>query len=330
MTPSRPLAGLLAILPLAVLLLTVTVLPPPDRVPTHWAGRTPDGWTSGPAFLSAALTATVLGAIAAATVAVLRRAVPEAWSRWVVTTAATVGWGAVLLYAVSVWRTEVDGPDDVREVWALLAVAGALGVGALAYVVHGRRVPTLAQVRDRVPERSRVQALRGRAARPVDPWATEVSSTTMRVLGWGVLTLFAAMTVWVVVSGESLLLGVFVAVVGGTTAALALAWSAVRLHVDEDGLAVRSRVLPVRVARVRAEDVVGVETMDLDPMRWGGVGLRALPDRTAYIVDGGPGIVVWKRDGRRLALQVTEGEEVARAGARALLRAAGQRLGEVS
>jgi hypothetical protein len=313
-----------------VLLLSVTVLPLPARVPTHWSGRTPDGWTSGPAFLSASLTATVLAAIAAATIAVLRRAVPEAWSRWVVTAAAAVGWGAVLLYAVSVWRTDVDGPDAVREVWAMLAVAGGLAAGVLGYAVHGRRVPTLAQVRERVPERSRVQALRGRGVRPVDPWATDVSSTTLRVLGWVLLVVFAATTVWVLVAGESLVLAVFVALVGGTTAALALAWSAVRLHVDADGLTVRSRVLPVRVSRVPAEEVVGVEILDLDPMRWGGVGLRALPDRTAYIVDGGPGIVVWKRDGRRLALQVTDGEQVAAAGARALLRAAGQRLGETS
>jgi hypothetical protein len=157
-----------------------------------------------------------------------------------------------------------------------------------------------------------------------------VSSTTLRVLGWVLVVVFAATTVWVLVAGESLVLAVFVALVGGTTAALALAWSAVRLHVDAEGLTVRSKVLPVRVSRVPAEEVVGVETLDLDPMRWGGVGLRALPDRTAYIVDGGPGIVVWKRDGRRLALQVTEGEQVAAAGARALLRAAGQRLGESS
>ena len=256
MTSRRPIAGLLAILPLAVLLLSVTVLPLPARVPTHWSGRTPDGWTSGPAFLSASLTATVLAAIAAATIAVLRRAVPEAWSRWVVTAAAAVGWGAVLLYAVTVWRTDVDGPDGVREVWAMLALAGGLVAGVLGYVVHGRRVPTLAQVRERVPERSRVQALRGRAVRPVDPWATDVSSTTLRVLGWVLLAVFAATTVWVLVAGESLVLAVFVALVGGTTAALALAWSAVRLHVDADGLTVRSRVLPVRVSRVPAEEIV--------------------------------------------------------------------------
>jgi hypothetical protein len=104
----------------------------------------------------------------------------------------------------------------------------------------------------------------------------------------------------------------------------------VLLTVDEDGLKIRSRLLPVQVSRVPADRVVGVEVQDLDPMRWGGVGLRALPDRTAYIIDqaGGPGIVVHQRNGRRLALQVTEGDTAARTGARTLLQAAGQRLGE--
>ncbi|OLT44951.1 hypothetical protein BJF86_11020 [Serinicoccus sp. CNJ-927] len=81
-----------------------------------------------------------------------------------------------------------------------------------------------------------------------------------------------------------------------------------------------------------AERVAGADVQQLDPMRWGGVGLRALPDRTAYIVGpgGGPGIVVYQRDGRRLALQITEGDAAARAGAATLLQAAGQRVGEGS
>ena len=118
--------------------------------------------------------------------------------------------------------------------------------------------------------------------------------------------------------------------VGLGTGLLALAWSSVALTVDLDGLRIRSRVLPVQVSHVPAGQVVGVEVRDLDPMRWGGVGLRALPERTSYIIDqaGGPGIVVHQRDGRRLALQVTEGDTVARTGARTLLRAAGQRLGQ--
>ncbi len=330
MNSRRALAGLVAILPLAALLTVVVVLPPPARVPTHWAGARPDGWTSGPAFLSGVLTVTVLCAVAAAATAVLQRAVPQAWSRWVVAATAAVGWGAVGMYAVTVWRTGLDGADAVGEGWALLPVAGGLVAGALAYAVHGRRVPSPEELRERIPERARVQPVRGRGVRAVEEWSTEISSTTLRVIGWGMLVVFAATAALTVATGESLALVALVVIVVGGASLLALAWSAVRLHVDHDGLRVRSRLLPVQVARVPAEDVAGVEVLDLDPMQWGGIGLRALPERTAYIVDGGPGIVVWKRDGRRLALQVTEGDAAARAGARALLQAAGQRLGESS
>ncbi|AXH97485.1 hypothetical protein DV701_16420 [Ornithinimicrobium avium] len=276
------------------------------------------------------MTVVVLCALAAAALAVLQRVVPQAWSRWAITAAAAVGWGALLVYVVTVWRTGVSGPEEVGQLWALLAVVGALVAGLVGYVVHGRRVPPPAELRERIPERARTQPLRGSAVRPVEPWTTEVSSGTMRVIGWGLVAVFLVTAVAVAASGESLVMVVVVLLVGGGAALLALAWSRVRLRVDEAGLEVRSRVLPVRVASVAAEDVVGVEVLDLDPMRWGGIGLRALPERTAYIVDGGPGIVVWKRDGRRLALQVTEGEAAARAGARTLLRAAGQRLGESS
>jgi hypothetical protein len=330
MNSRRALAGLLAILPLAALLLTVTVLPLPERVPTHWSGSRPDGWSTGPAFLSGTLTVIVLAVLAATVSALLQRAVPQAWSRWVVATAAAVGWGAYLLLLVTVWRTAVDGADGVGELWPLLAVAGALAAGGLAYAVHGRRMPSVQELRERIPQRAQVRAVRGRAVRPVDPWESVTSSTTLRVTAWVLVTVFLGTAVAVFVSGESVVMLAVVVLVLGGAALLALAWSAIRVRVDEDGLEVRSSVLPLRVARVGADEVVGVEVLDLDPMAWGGVGLRALPERTAYVVRGGAGLVVWKRDGRRLALEITEGDPVARAGARALLQAAGQRLGESS
>lgn len=330
MNSRRALAGLVAILPLAVLLLLVPALPPPQRMPTHWSGSRPDAWASGAAFLSGVLTVVVLAALAAAAAALLQRAVPQAWSRWVVAAAAAVGWGALLSYAVTAWRTQVDGPEAVGQLWPLLAVLGALVAGAVAYAVHGRRVPPLAELRERVPERARVRAPRGRVASPPDAWTTRITSPTLQVIGWGLLAVLVGTTVLLAATGESLVFVALVLLVVGGAAGLGIAWSAVDLRVDAEGLQVRSRLLRLPVARVPAEDVVGVEVLDLDPMSWGGIGLRALPERTAYIVRGGPGIVVWKRDGRRLALEVPDGEAAARAGARALLQAAGQRLADSS
>lgn len=328
MRSRRALAGLWAILPLPALLAALTLLPVPPRVPTHWSGTIADGYTEGPAFASVLMTVVVIVALLAAGAALLQRVVPPAWSRWGLVALAALGWFAVALYALTVWRVGVDGPEQVRDWWAVLAVLAGLVAGWAGHVLHGRRRPPLEEVLGRVPERGRVQALRGRAVRGVEPWSTEVESRTLQVIGWGALLLLGGLAGWQVLAGSTAMAVVLVAVALGT-GLLALAWSSVRLGVDEDGLRIRSRRLRVQVSHVRADQVVGVEVQDLDPMRWGGVGLRALPERTAYIVDqaGGPGLVVHRRDGRRLALQVTEGDAAARTGAGALLQAAGERLG---
>lgn len=324
----RALAGLWAITPLPALLAAVTLLPVPALVPGRWAGQGGASLTTGPAFASTLLTTVVVVALLSAGSALLQRAVPPAWSRWALAGLAAVGWGAVALYVLTVWRVGVDGADQVREGWALLAVLLAVVGGWTGYAVHGRWQPPLAEVLAGVPDRARVQALRGRAVRPVEPWRTELESGTLRVIGWGALVLLGAVAAWQFMAG-SLVLTVLLVLVGLGSGLIALAWSSVVLTVDDDGLRIRSQVLPVQVSHVPAGRVVGVEVRDLDPMRWGGVGLRALPERTSYIVDqaGGPGIVVHQRDGRRLALQVTAGDAAARAGARTLLRAAGQRAG---
>lgn len=325
----RALAGLWAILALAVLLLVIVALPAPERVPTHWSGARPDDWTGGATFTAVVMGVVAVASVVAALAALLRSMVPPAWARWVVAVAAATGWGGTLMYAVTVWRVGVDGPEQVREWWAMLAVLGGLVAGVIGYAVHGRRQPDVAELEALVPERSRVRAVRGSAVRPVQPWETTMTSRTLQVVGWGMLALFAVVGVVVAWTGESWVTTLVLAVTGLVAGGLALAWSVVQVHVDADGLTVRSGVVGLRLMRVPAEDVVGVDVQELDPMRWGGVGLRALPDRTAYIVGrGGPGLVVYKRDGRRLALQVTAGDEVARAGARTLLQAAGQRLGE--
>lgn len=314
MNVRRILAGVWAILPLAALLLTIVLLPPVD-----------------PGLLAGLMTTVVLAALAAAAVAVLQGAIPQSWSRWALTLVAGVAWGAWLLQVVTAWRAGLPGTPGVGQEWLLLVLVGGVLAAVTGYVVHGRRVLSAAQLHHLVPERSRVRAVRGRGVGEVRPWATDLDSRTMTVLGWGVLVVFVAALAFVLSQGEGWVTALVLAVVGVGTWALALAWSRVTVGVDADGLQVRSRIVPVRLMRVPAEEVYGVEVQELDPMRWGGIGLRPGPDRTAFIVDsGGPGLVVYRRDGRRLALQVTEGDHVARDGARTLLQAAGQRLGSSS
>ena len=330
MRSRRALAALWAILSLAALLLLLPTWPTPERVPTHWGGGGPDGFTSGPAFLSTIMTTVVISVIAAAATGVLQRVLPPAWARWIVSIAAALGWGAVVVYTVTVWRTEVDGAGSVADLWAAVGIVAGLVAGWVAHVIHGKRIPSEAELAALVPERSRTQAIRGRAVQVVVPWETEMTSRTLQVIGWGVAGIFLLLLGWLWWEGSSALMLAVVAITGLGTSVIALAWSHIALRVDSDALTITSQVLPVRVSRVPVEQVAGVDVQDLDPMKWGGVGLRPLPDRTAYIVDAGPGIVIYTRDGRRLALQITEGDQSARAGARTLLRAAGQRLGETA
>lgn len=331
MNSRRALAGLLAILPLAVLLVASSMLPPPDRVPTHWGGRVPDGWTEGSAFLAQIFTIVAVAAIVSSGAGLLQRMVPQAWSRWLVTITGGIGWGAVTAYIVTVWRTGVDGPDAVGDLWALLVGLVGLLAAAAVFVLHGKVVPTAAELADQIPERSRVKAIRGRGVAEVAPWSTDLHSRTMLVLGLVVWLGMLAAAIFFWWAGEGRWSVLIVAGTGIVVGVFSLLWSQVRVSVDAEGLRVRSGVLPVGLLRIPAEQVAGADVQVLDAMRWGGIGLRPLPDRTAFMIDrGGPGIVVYKRDGRRFALQITEGDAVARAGARTLLQAAGQRLGETS
>lgn len=303
MDKRRSLAGLWAILALAAMLL---VLPALDRPDPERAGML--------------IATTVLVAVAAALVSLLRRLVPPAWARWALALLAGLGWGAVAWLVLGSL-----GP------WAPLALVVALAAAWLGYLLHGAARPDLSLLLSGIPDRARVRAVRGRGVRPVVPWATEISSVTMRVIGIGLLVVLLVAAAGVGLWGNSPVGALVLVLTAVVFAGTALAWSRVEASVDAEGLRVRSRVLPVTVMTVPVEQIVGVAVEDLDPMRWGGVGLRATPDRTAFVQEGGgPGIVVHRRDGRRLALHVTEGDEVARAGARELMQAAGQRLGEGS
>ncbi len=323
----RGLAGALAIAPFAMLLVSTLLWPePPPLLPSHWSSDRPDELVTGGAFFSVALTVAGLCAILAALVALLSRAVPASWSRWLIAALALVGSAAAASYAVAVLATLSTGdPGQVGVGWPLLGVLLGLAWATLTYVVHARRVPSRAELVDRIPERDRVVPAAVPATGRPEPvrWGTTVGSrllTALAVFVWVVIAVALTILVRDGQTWSAVLLGVL-GLGGGL---FALAWSRVDLGVDDSGLTVRSAVLPITLLQVPAEEVLGVGAADLDPMAWGGYGLRALPDRTAYIVAGGPGLVVHRTDGRRLAVEVTEGELVATAGARALLTAAGR------
>lgn len=310
--------------PFAALLVAATLWPAPSRVPTHWSSDLPDGFSTGGGVFAVAVSIAGFCAIAAALVAVLTVVVPAVWSRWIVTLLAGVAAAAAATYGAAAWGTHVAGaPEKVHLVWSLTPLVAGLAWAVVAHLLHRTEPVDRQTVIDTVPERSRVVPV---AEGTRVPWATAVRSGTLlglTIFVGVVLTVTTVLAWW-----SSVWLGVLLAVVTVAATVLTAAWSRVEISVDDEGLVLRSQVLPLPFAllRVAAEDVVGVEVADLDPMKWGGIGLRWLPDRSAYIVRGGPGIVVHRASGRRLGVEITEGEEVAAAGTRALLQCAGRAL----
>lgn len=306
--------------PFAALLVAASLWQAPGLLPTHWSADLPDGFNSGSGVFTVALSISGFCAIAAALVAVLAVLIPAAWSRWLVTLLAGVAATAAATYGAAAWGTvTAGGPERVHVVWALVPFVVGLLWAAGVYLLHRPEPVDRQAVLQTVPERSRVVPLTRGA---VTPWATVVRSGTLQGVAIFVAVVLTITTVisWL----SSLWVGLFLAVATIVTTALTAAWSRVEIRVDETGLSLRSEVLPVTVMRVAAQDVVGAETTELDPMKWGGIGLRWLPDRSAFIVRGGPGIVVHRVSGRRFGIEITEGEEVAAAGARSLLESAGR------
>lgn len=310
--------------PFAALLGAASLWPAPGRVPTHWSSDLPDGFSTGAGVFTVTVSIAGFCAVAAALVAVLAVVVPALWSRWIVTLLAGVAATAAATYGAAAWGTHVAGtPEKVHVVWAIVPFVIGILWAVVAFVLHRPEPVDRQAILDAVPERSRVVPVRdGDAA----PWATTVRSGTLlgTAIFVGVVLTVTTVLAWL----SSLWLGLFVAVVSVAAVVFTAAWSRVEVRVDDAGLVLRSLSvpMPMPVLRVAVEDVVGVEVADLDPMKWGGIGLRWLPDRSAYIVRGGPGIVVHRTTGRRLGIEIPEGEEVAAAGAHALLQSAGRAL----
>lgn len=299
-------------LPLGVLLVSSILLP----------------ISAAPRVLGPVLAVCVGALLVAAVVTGLARLVPPHTSRWMLALSGAVGAGAAGGYTLSLVGVQLFDDISATSAWWLLPAAlVAVLWGWAGYVVHGDQRPSVQQIVETIPERDRVLPA-AEAADLVLPWRCDARSGSLEGAAIFVLVVLGAAGVLVLVSGGGWLLGGCL-VVGGLVAAT-LTWAAaeVQVLVDGEGLRVRSRRLPLTVLRVPAREVLGARAMDLDPMVWGGTGLRWLPGSTAYLGSGGPGIVVHRRSGRRLAVQLTQDEQAAAAGATALRSVAAQaRLG---
>ncbi|USQ76947.1 hypothetical protein [Ornithinimicrobium cryptoxanthini] len=320
---NRLIASTLGILPFAVLLIGVNVWPQPTHVPMHWSSDLPDRIGTGAGLFAVTLSVAGACAVLVALLAVLSAVMPALWARWLTTLLAGMGATAAATYGAAALGARVSGgAERVHVIWAIVPFVIGLALAVVVYVAYGRERIDRAQIIESVPERSRVVPVS--SGTPLVPWATALRSGTMTGTA---IFVAVVLTVTTVVSWmSSIWMGLLIGLISVAAVGLTLAWSRVEVRVDEEGLVIRSLLAPITLLRVAATDVVGAQVLDIDPMKWGGIGLRWLPDRTAYVIRGGPGIVVHRVTGRRFAVEITEGEEVAAAGVRALLHSAGHAL----
>lgn len=322
----RLAAGLWSLLPFALLLLGAAIWSThPAVVPTHWMLGT-DGFSTGPGAFLLAVAVSGFTGIMTALVGLFSSLLPPAWSRWLMILLAGVGAGAAAMYGAAALGTHLAGGDPraVSGLWALATPVAVLVWIVVAHRLTRVELPPRAEVLETVPERARVApATSATAATPTEPirWETTVRSSVL--VGNLVVVVLAMGVSTYLVGRDSLGRGLSVALLGLALAGFVAAWAHITVRVDGDGMTFRSALAPVTLKHIPAAEVLGVEVSDLDPMKWGGQGLRWLSDRTSYIATGGPGIVIYRASGRRFAVETTEGEEVARAGAAALRAAAG-------
>ena len=85
----------------------------------------------------------------------------------------------------------------------------------------------------------------------------------------------------------------------------------VRVSVDQRGLRVVSRLLGIRLKRVRLDQVESAFTDIVSPLRSGGWGYRLTGGRTAVVMRGGPALVVNLRRGNQFAVTVDDPQTAA-------------------
>ncbi|MGB5951069.1 MAG: hypothetical protein WBG57_00990 [Ornithinimicrobium sp.] len=316
LVPSRALAGVAASLPLLGLLIVsvvqVMLMGEPD--------------TSNARINAFALGLTVVATVSTALIAALGRWIPASASRALMAFAGGLGAAGACLVVTGGTAYLLACPL-IGFIW-----------GWVVATLHGAQRPSLQSIVELIPERDRLwappavmtdrspdsasipQITVGHNSAPgtSEPlWQVQVYSRRMALLTvFGVLTFGAIVLLSMGVS--SLWWLISIGLIGVAFCAVMLAWSRIEVQVDSAGIRVRSHVLGLPLVTVSADQILGVASAQIDPMVYGGWGLRWSARHTAFIVQGGPGLLVYRASGRHLALETPRGSDDADEGAAAV------------
>lgn len=278
----------------------------PELTASHWGASGPaDGFTASTPFW---LWTTGLAA-AAAVVATL--VVLVATSQSVVTWALLAGaYGASL--AAVVWLTSAHATLQAGAAEEAVLGAGFL-VGLLVAIVVWPGLVYLAagNFSDPRPEAPVPAAPLPLADTERAAWSTVLTSRmfTWIAVVYGFLTV-AIVVLAIVASGDESWVGWFGVVVLLVAAPPVVALTRITVSVDQRGLRVIG-LGGVPFARIRPEQIASVRAEHIEPMEWGGWGLRWTPGRYAVVTRRGPGLVVQRETGNWFAVTIDEPDQPA-------------------
>ena len=297
-----------ALAPAALLVVVALVVGPRlgDTIARHWSGDGPADGFSG-TWSSFAVVATIVAALTAVSIvaALTRRGRP---SRLIAGGAASfAGLAACTWVATALATAAAPTPEEAVAGWTpaltLPGLAWGVVVGWLATGSGVRALPD-----EELDDRASVRPADLRPGERL-AWSGTTGSPVFVVMGSVLMALAIVVGVVLFATGASSV--VVHAAVLFLAGAAVLALGRVRLTVDRRGVRLVSALLGIRLLRVRLADVAGVETETLDPLSWGGWGLRVSKRGTAYVTGRRPGIVVRRRDGSAVAVTIDYAESAA-------------------
>ncbi|MEV7419774.1 DUF1648 domain-containing protein [Streptomyces sp. NPDC089919] len=280
----------------------------PDRVATHWGGRTPDG--SMPLWLAAAAPALVWAALVLAMVAARRRA-PAAARAW--SGAGLPATGVLLAGAqASIVRANLDRADWHRAgpvgTGVAVTLVAALAAGLLGLLVTRRtahRPPSTGGVVEPAVEQGAFDLPEGVRlawfARTANPWLQLTAAVT------GLVPAAALAAAACGITGFHWAVVVPFAIVSPTV----LVCSSVQARVTGGGLAVAFGPLGWPVRRWPVGEVVAARAEDRSPAQVGGWGYRLSGKGTTVMLRAGSCLVVTPRKGPDFAVSVDDAERAA-------------------
>jgi hypothetical protein len=280
---------------------------------SHWsAGSAPDGFAATwPTFWGLTAATVALAGVGAVLVALWRR-VPQGrvWAGLAVMVAGEIA----AAWIATAWATVAAADPAHAELgWKMGLLLVGVACGAAVYLL-------LPAAPAPVPRDHPAPAVElGDGDRLA--WTGTTGSRFLLAVGVILAGVFVASLVVLVRSHGANL--VVLTVVSFLAAFAVLSMSYARLTVDARGIRVASAVLGIPFVRVRLQNVAAVMAEDIDPLRWGGWGLRLSSAGLAVVTRRGPGVVVTRRSGGAIAVTVDRPEQAAAVAEALVARAAG-------